>query len=74
MSHYRERGPVNADDMNNKSVVKVIFDSALYDFKTLNNTVMRKTWTGTYTGMVSKASGLPSGFGKYYANHWIFDG
>ena len=24
--------------------------------------------------MVNKASGLPSGFGKFYANEWIFDG
>ena len=60
--------------MNQLSFIKIKFDSTQYDFKTLNDTNIGG-YTGIYTGMINKTSGLPSGFGRYiYLSIYVWDG
>ena len=59
--------------MNQLSFIKIKFDSTQYDFKTLNNIIIRGN-SGTYTGMINKTSGLPSGFGRFKRFFDVWDG
>jgi len=59
--------------LNQLSFIKIKFDSTQYDFKTLNNIIIRGN-SGTYTGMINKTSVLPSGFGRFKRIYDVWDG